>query len=137
MDGRGGKIDCTRLTLLRRHPKRRKGCQNKNKKQLTVLSRFRTGGADKEAETKRIVKELANIRAKFSASTNLSSYQKKKYVWKLVYIFMLGHEVDFGHMEVMHRFLSVPAALPSAPLDLLIVCFLLFLPLSSWLRQRS
>jgi hypothetical protein len=56
---------------------------------------------DKEAETKRVTKELANIRSKFSTSANLSSYQKKKYVWKLVYIFMLGHEVDFGHMEVL------------------------------------
>jgi hypothetical protein len=56
---------------------------------------------DKEAETKRVTKELANIRSKFSSSANLSGYQKKKYVWKLVYIFMLGHEVDFGHMEVL------------------------------------
>lgn len=27
--------------------------------------------------------------------------QRKKYVWKLVYIFMLGYEVDFGHMEII------------------------------------
>jgi AP-2 complex subunit alpha len=24
-----------------------------------------------------------------------------RYVWKLVYIFMLGYEVDFGHMEII------------------------------------
>lgn len=31
----------------------------------------------------------------------LSSYQRKKYVWKLVYIHVLGYDVDFGHAEVM------------------------------------
>lgn len=24
-----------------------------------------------------------------------------RYVWKLLYIFMLGYEVDFGHMEAL------------------------------------
>jgi len=46
-------------------------------------------------------KELANIRSKFTSSSSLSSYQKKKYVWKLVYIFMLGYDVEFGHAEVV------------------------------------
>ena len=31
----------------------------------------------------------------------MSSYQRKKYVWKLVYIHVLGYEVDFGHPEVL------------------------------------
>ena len=48
-----------------------------------------------------MAKELANIRAKFTNSQSLSSYQKKKYVWKLVYIFMLGYDVNFGHAEVV------------------------------------
>ncbi|GMI17290.1 hypothetical protein TrLO_g662 [Triparma laevis f. longispina] len=55
----------------------------------------------KEDESKRVSKELANIRSKFTASSSLSSYQKKKYVWKLVYAFMLGYDVDFGHAEVV------------------------------------
>jgi AP-2 complex subunit alpha len=56
-------------------------------------------------------KELANIRKKFTTTGNkvaddgsnptLSSYQRKKYVWKLVYIHVLGYEVDFGHPEVL------------------------------------
>ena len=54
----------------------------------------------REQEQTRIDKELANIRLKF-ANSNLSTYQRKKYVWKLVYIFMLGYEVDFGHMEII------------------------------------
>jgi AP-2 complex subunit alpha len=43
---------------------------------------------------------MANIRAKFASNTALNGYQKKKYVWKLVYMFMLGYDIDFGHMEV-------------------------------------
>lgn len=46
-------------------------------------------------------KELANIRQKFAASSALNSYQKKKYVWKMCYIFMLGYDIDFGHIEVI------------------------------------
>jgi len=56
---------------------------------------------NKEEERVRVDKELANIRAKFSSSSTLNSYQKKKYVWKMCYIFMLGYEVDFGHMEII------------------------------------
>lgn len=55
----------------------------------------------REAEQMRIDKELANIRHKFSSPATLSPYQRKKYVWKLVYIFTLGYEVDFGHMEII------------------------------------
>ena len=53
----------------------------------------------KEEERKRIDKELGNIRLKFSQGSTLSSYQKKKYVWKMCYIYMLGYEIDFGHAE--------------------------------------
>jgi AP-2 complex subunit alpha len=35
------------------------------------------------------------------SNPSLSSYQRKKYVWKLVYIHVLGYDVDFGHAEVM------------------------------------
>jgi AP-2 complex subunit alpha len=55
--------------------------------------------AGKEEERVRVDKELGNIRLKFSNSGNLNSYQKKKYVWKMCYIYMLGYEVDFGHTE--------------------------------------
>lgn len=49
-----------------------------------------------------MAKELANIRAKFTASKPLSAYDRKKYVWKLVYIHILGYEVDFGHDQVIN-----------------------------------
>ncbi|XP_064478736.1 AP-2 complex subunit alpha-like [Ornithodoros turicata] len=54
----------------------------------------------KEAEQKRIFKELANVRGKFKGS--LDGYQKKKYVCKLLFIFLLGHDVDFGHLEAVN-----------------------------------
>jgi len=31
----------------------------------------------------------------------LSPYEKKKYVWKMLYVYMLGYDVDFGHMEAV------------------------------------
>jgi len=47
-------------------------------------------------------KELANVRSKFATGKGLKSYDRKKYVWKLVYICMLGYEVDFGHVEAVN-----------------------------------
>ncbi|KAL9189175.1 hypothetical protein ACHAXT_011665 [Thalassiosira profunda] len=65
----------------------------------------------REEESDRVEVELAKIRKKFNpgdaklapdgSNPSLSSYQRKKYVWKLVYIHVLGYEVDFGHAEVL------------------------------------
>ncbi|ORY02742.1 adaptin N terminal region-domain-containing protein [Clohesyomyces aquaticus] len=55
----------------------------------------------RELEEKRINKELANIRQKFRDG-NLSGYHKKKYVCKLLYIYILGWNVDFGHLEAVN-----------------------------------
>uniref|UniRef100_A0A8C7WYX6 Clathrin/coatomer adaptor adaptin-like N-terminal domain-containing protein n=1 Tax=Oryzias sinensis TaxID=183150 RepID=A0A8C7WYX6_9TELE len=55
-----------------------------------------------EAEIKRINKELANIRSKFKGDKALDGYSKKKYVCKLLFIFLLGHDIDFGHMEAVN-----------------------------------
>lgn len=65
-----------------------------------VFSLFK--GKSKEAEIKRINKELANIRSKFKGDKTLDGYQKKKYVCKLLFIFLLGHDIDFGHMEAVN-----------------------------------
>lgn len=91
-------------------------------------------GKSKEAEIKRINKELANIRSKFKGKLlaqglgrdpgpnvfrgcvltwlpfpssalgdkALDGYSKKKYVCKLLFIFLLGHDIDFGHMEAVN-----------------------------------
>lgn len=54
-----------------------------------------------EDEQKRIDKELNNLRQKFTQPGQLNSYDKKKYAWKLIYIYMLGYDMDFGHMQVI------------------------------------
>ena len=55
----------------------------------------------RELEEKRINKELANIRQKFKQGS-MSGYDKKKYVCKLLYIYILGWNVDFGHLEAVN-----------------------------------
>ena len=55
----------------------------------------------RELEEKRVIKELANIRQKFKAG-NLNGYQKKKYVCKLLYVYIQGYDVDFGHLEAVN-----------------------------------
>ncbi|PBP19428.1 ap-2 complex subunit alpha, partial [Diplocarpon rosae] len=61
----------------------------------------------RELEEKRINKELANIRLVASHhrncfNGNLNGYHKKKYVCKLLYIYILGWNVDFGHLEAVN-----------------------------------
>ena len=81
----------------------------------------------KEGERARIDKELANIRTKFKSDRGLSSYEKKKYIWKLLYIYVLGYDVEFGHMEAVAKYfdairivaqdaaVSSPLATPATP----------------------
>mmetsp|Transcript_39785 Transcript_39785/g.88425 ORF Transcript_39785/g.88425 Transcript_39785/m.88425 type:complete len:1123 (+) Transcript_39785:142-3510(+) len=54
---------------------------------------------NKEQEQKRVDKELAKIREKFGDDKSLSGYDRRKYVWKLLYIYMLGYDIDFGHKQ--------------------------------------
>ncbi|XP_068661988.1 AP-2 complex subunit alpha-1-like isoform X2 [Aristolochia californica] len=56
---------------------------------------------NKELERLRVDKELGNIRTRFKNEKGLAPYEKKKYVWKMLYIYMLGYDVDFGHMEAV------------------------------------
>jgi AP-2 complex subunit alpha len=55
-----------------------------------------------------VTKELAKIRQKFYKG-GVSGYDRKKYVWKLIYSFILGYDIEFGHAEAIslineHRF---------------------------------
>jgi AP-2 complex subunit alpha len=95
---------------------------------------FCSTGKSQEAELKRINKELANIRSKFGGyfcssychvclrlgqadasdgcavvgdKKSLNGYQKKKYVCKLMFIFLLGHDIEFGHMEAVNLLSSL------------------------------
>lgn len=56
---------------------------------------------NKAQEEQRVEKELAKIRQKFTNTKQISGYDKKKYVWKLLYSYMLGYEVDFGHFQAV------------------------------------
>ena len=60
-----------------------------------------------DAEKKRIDKELAKIRVKFSNDKLLTGYDRKKYIWKLLYTYMLGYEIDFGHIQAVNLCSSI------------------------------
>jgi hypothetical protein len=55
----------------------------------------------RELEEKRINREMAHIRQKFKDG-NLDGYQKKKYLAKVVFTYILGYKVDVGHMEAVN-----------------------------------
>jgi AP-2 complex subunit alpha len=50
----------------------------------------------KDQEAKVVHTEMAKIRQKFLKG-GLSVYDRKKYVWKMIYAHILGYDVDFGH----------------------------------------
>ena len=55
------------------------------------IADLRNAQNDKAAEQRRIDKEMANIRAKFTSGKRLESYSRKKYVWKMIYMFTHTH----------------------------------------------
>mmetsp|Transcript_40767 Transcript_40767/g.67711 ORF Transcript_40767/g.67711 Transcript_40767/m.67711 type:complete len:987 (-) Transcript_40767:172-3132(-) len=69
---------------------------------LTVFISDLRNCSSKEQESKRVEKEMAHIRSKFTSDTHMNGYNRKKYVWKILYMYMLGYEVDFGHMEAVN-----------------------------------
>ena len=44
---------------------------------------------------------MAHIRQKFKDG-NLDGYQKKKYLAKVVFTYILGYKVDVGHVEAIN-----------------------------------
>eukprot|EP01116_Phalansterium_solitarium_P008312 TRINITY_DN2199_c2_g1_i1.p1 TRINITY_DN2199_c2_g1~~TRINITY_DN2199_c2_g1_i1.p1 ORF type:complete len:1056 (-),score=242.90 TRINITY_DN2199_c2_g1_i1:162-3329(-) len=60
----------------------------------------------KEKEESRVNKELAKIRKAFKEAKG-DGYEKRKYVSKILYMYMLGYEIDFGYMEAVNL-LSAP-----------------------------
>ncbi len=50
----------------------------------------------------RIFSKLKKIILFYLADKTLDGYQKKKYVCKLLFIFLLGHDIDFGYMEAVN-----------------------------------
>eukprot|EP01111_Echinosteliopsis_oligospora_P009213 TRINITY_DN2665_c0_g1_i1.p1 TRINITY_DN2665_c0_g1~~TRINITY_DN2665_c0_g1_i1.p1 ORF type:complete len:1051 (+),score=302.86 TRINITY_DN2665_c0_g1_i1:172-3324(+) len=68
---------------------------------LTVFISDIRNAQSKENEEKRISKEMAHIRKEFKENKGIDGYQRRKYVCKLLYIYMLGYDLDFGHMEAV------------------------------------
>eukprot|EP00923_Selenidium_pygospionis_P061048 GHVN01107231.1.p1 GENE.GHVN01107231.1~~GHVN01107231.1.p1 ORF type:complete len:1065 (+),score=180.79 GHVN01107231.1:107-3301(+) len=80
---------------------------SKNVKGLTNFIADLRQCQTKEAEEARVDAELRKVRLKFSQEANkLSGYERKKCVWKLSYITLLGYEVGFGHREVQQLMTS-------------------------------
>jgi AP-2 complex subunit alpha len=59
------------------------------------------GARVRELEEKRINKEMANIRKKFKDG-NLDGYQKKKYVAKIVFTYILGYKRKTNRLPCGH-----------------------------------
>ncbi|GMM37326.1 Apl3 protein [Saccharomycopsis crataegensis] len=53
-----------------------------------------------EEEERRINTELVNVQNQF-LQPNLNGYQRKKYVCKLIYIYVLGYRISFGLLEAI------------------------------------
>lgn len=68
---------------------------------LTVFISDLRNAQSKENEEKRIQKEMAHIRKEFKENKGIDGYQRRKYVCKLLYIYMLGYDLDFGYMEAV------------------------------------
>lgn len=68
---------------------------------LTVFISDLRNAQSKENEEKRITKEMAHIRKEFKENKGIDGYQRRKYVCKLLYIYMLGYDLDFGYMEAV------------------------------------
>lgn len=60
---------------------------------------IRRATGNKKEEENRVDVELAKIRAKFIHDSSITTYDRKKYVCKLMFISMLGYPITFGHME--------------------------------------
>lgn len=60
---------------------------------------IRRATGNKKEEESRVDEELAKIRAKFIDDSTMTTYDRKKYVCKLMFISMLGYRIAFGHME--------------------------------------
>ena len=51
--------------------------------------------------TAKVNKEMAAIRSAFGGGKK-NDARKREYVWKLLYVFLLGYPVDIGQMQSVH-----------------------------------
>ncbi|MCD7464184.1 hypothetical protein HAX54_052256 [Datura stramonium] len=77
-----------------------RNCQNKNRSIFVLiksLAMFVLASRTKRLHPPYLAKDIRM----YKAQHGLTPYEKKKYVWKMLYIYMLGYDVDFGHMEAV------------------------------------
>jgi len=77
-----------------------------NIKGLTLFIKRIRNTTNNDEEEQCVEKELAKIR-KYFVDKGISSYNRKKCVWKLIYISVLGYDVNFGHAEALHLITSM------------------------------
>ena len=63
------------------------------------IASIRSCNHNKALEADVINKELGKIRAKFKDKASLTSYNRRKYTCKLIFISMMGYTINFGQME--------------------------------------
>mmetsp|Transcript_14257 Transcript_14257/g.21550 ORF Transcript_14257/g.21550 Transcript_14257/m.21550 type:complete len:985 (-) Transcript_14257:40-2994(-) len=68
----------------------------------SFISEVRKAGSDQDKVNKRVEKELAKIRKKFKNAAKLKGYDRKKYICKMLYIYMLGYDLNTGHIEAVN-----------------------------------
>jgi len=79
------------------------------KNSMKGLSKFITQVRDAttvEKEKKTVDNELANIRKNFIEDPKMKGYQKKKYVAKIIYIYMLGYDINVGFLQAINLMTS-------------------------------
>lgn len=52
-------------------------------------------------EAEKVDKEIKKIRQKFLNKKNMSGYDRKKYVWKLLFARLNGYDINFGYKEIL------------------------------------
>ncbi|ELP85029.1 AP-2 complex subunit alpha-1, putative [Entamoeba invadens IP1] len=62
---------------------------------------------NQEEEKKTVEKEMAHIRMEFKTGKKLKGHGRRKYILKLLYIYVLGYEVDFG-IPIITELLTSP-----------------------------
>ncbi len=50
---------------------------------------------------------MAKIRKKFKEAKDIDGYDRRKYVSKLTYMYLLGYDIDFGYLEAVNLMSSL------------------------------
>jgi AP-2 complex subunit alpha len=72
-----------------------------------LFSLTNVGNGDRELEEARVKKELAKIRKKvYQQKKSLDGYNRRKYIAKALFCFLMGYEIDFIYDETVGLLVS-------------------------------